>query len=77
MIGGVQNLTLVASGQDHKDGLNSHKVYSSRVSVQTVGAWGDSGRRQGSQGSWKRRDKIVLASSRPMLSGLQAGDAAV
>lgn len=55
----------------------THKVYSSQVSVQTMGAWGDLGRRQDIQGSWRRRDKIVLASSRPTVSGLLTGDAAV
>lgn len=55
----------------------THKVYSSRVSVQTMGALGDSERRQDTPGSWRRRDKIVLASSRPTLSGLLAGDATV
>ena len=46
----------------------THKVYSSRVSVQTMGALGDSERRQDTPGSWRRRDKIVLASSRPTLA---------
>lgn len=55
----------------------THKVYSSRVSVQTVGARGDSGRRKDTLGSWRRRDKLVLTSSRLTLSGLLAGDATV